>query len=403
MVMAGDRAVRLDARPEAGLLLRCVGAPSDEDSRLHIETLVHQAIDWAYLLELALRHKVMPLLYRHINSFFPEAVPVEFMERLRDYFYLNAARNYLLEEELGRVLADLAQDGIACVPYKGPALAAQLYGDTALRQFSDLDIFIRREDALRAGEILRLRGYEREHELTASQEKASLKVDCQFMFVRESEGIYLELHWGFAPTYFPVALDAEAMWSRLKSVSIGSVKARAFSPEDLLLILCVNAGKEFWRGLQNLCDINELVRSRPELDWGPVTRSAKRAGARRMFFVSMLLARALLGTSVPEEVLQGALGDREAATIAREVGQKLFEEGSEGRGVLGFLKPAGALDGPLARMRFYTRLAATPTLEDWTLINLPEGLRFLYYLTRPFRLAGKYLRRWKSLKADGKV
>jgi hypothetical protein len=55
--------------------------------------------------------------------------------------------------------------------------------------------------------------------------------------------------------------------------------------------------------------------------------------------------------------------------------------------------PAKALDGTRARVRFHLRLALTPTLEDWAFIKLPHRLQFLYYLTRPLRLAKKYLRR----------
>jgi hypothetical protein len=400
MVVAGEKDRELGFTPEAEMLLLCARAVPVEAARSRFEALLSREVNWELLLESALRHKVMPLLYRGLKSYGADSVPADFAARLKDYFYLNAARNLLLEEELGRVLDAFAEGGIPCVPYKGPALAAQLYGDAAYRQFSDLDIFVRKDDALRAGELLRLRGYRREQKLTASQEKAFLKVDCQFMFMREGEPIYLELHWGFTPTYLPVTLDSEGMWGRLESIYIGGTKARAFSAEDLLLILCVNAGKEFWRELQNLCDIAGLIRSRPGLDWERIERCAAKAGARRMLFTSLLLARDLLGTSVHEEVLRSARRERASAAIANEVGRIFFQDrnkgrdGSSGAGrVSRFLRPSHALDGALARARFYLRLALTPTLEDWTYVKLPYSLRGLYYLTRPVRLAGKYLLR----------
>ena len=159
--------------------------------------MLRQSIDWDALLELSLRHKVMPLLYRRLKAVFAEIVPVEFMERLRDYFYLNAARNHLLTKELCGILQLFDAGGIRAVPYKGPLLAAKLYGDVSLRQFNDLDIMVRREDVLKAFALLRKHGFRAERPLTEAQTAALLKVECEQMFFREEGRIYLDLHWGF--------------------------------------------------------------------------------------------------------------------------------------------------------------------------------------------------------------
>lgn len=377
---------------EAKILLRCVGQPLLKEAKGGDSRLLQPPVDWDLLLQLALRHKVMPLLYGQLKEGFAQSVPVEFMERLRDYFYLNAARNHLFAAELGEISQSLEAGGVLCVPYKGPLLAAALYGDVALRQFNDLDIMVRREDVEKASVLLRREGFHEEHELTEAQLAAFLKVECEHMFFRPRGSVYLDLHWGFVPQYFPFKLDAESVWKRVSPAALGERQVLSFSPEDLLLILSVNAGKEFWAHLNGLCDIAALIRTHPGLDWERLKSEAKRAGVRRMLFVSLKLVHELLGASVPEPILQGIAADRQVNSLASMVRGELFRnEGRRARGVAQFLRPAKALDGRLAQATFHLRLALTPTPEDWTFIRLPEGLSFLHYLTRPLRLAGKYV------------
>src|SRR4029077_9771584 len=63
-------------------------------------------------------------------------------QRLNQEFLRNSCRNLALTAELFRALEALNGHGVRATPYKGPVLAAQAYGDAALRQFSDLDIIV---------------------------------------------------------------------------------------------------------------------------------------------------------------------------------------------------------------------------------------------------------------------
>ncbi len=393
MATASKRETPADARPEVALLLCCARTHLEAETAVRAKALLQQTLDWDDLLRTALRHKVMPLLYRQLKTNFNESVPAEFMERLRDYFYLNAARNHLLTEELCEVLELFERNGIRAVPYKGAALAESVYGDAAFRQFSDLDIFIDREDVAKASGLLHLRDYRKERQLTNAQEAVFIKIECEHLFIRNQGRVFLDLHWGFAPAYFPFKLDSESMWRRLCSIPLGNIHARSFAPEDLLLILCVNAGKESWKHLSGLCDIAELIRANPNLEWEMIMRQAKETGARRMLHVSLLLADELLGAELPEQIIQTIAEERVARSLGLRIKRELFRNEREASGVSHILKPAKALDGLLDKIKFHLRLALTPTPEDWTFIRLPERFRFLYYLTRPLRLAKKYVLR----------
>jgi len=377
---------------EREFVLYCARADSDEETTAHARTLLQKGLDRDRLLRLALQERVMPLLYRWINENSPEAFPAEFVERLRDHFYANAARNHLLADELCACLELFEKNGVQAVAYKGPVLAKDIYGDVAMRQFSDLDLMIRAEDVSRAYELLGSRGYSKEHELTRAEESAFRKIECEQVLYKMEGRVYLDLHWGFAPLYFPLELDPKLMWNRLERVSFGRGLILSFAPEDLLLILSVNACKDFWQPLSRICDVAEFIRAHKGLDWDRVLERAKLAGARRILFTTLLLAEDLLKTNLPEHISERMYADRKTRAFAESVRQKLFQDKEEAGGEVGkFLRPSKAMDSWRDRVRFHLRLGLTPTPEDWTFIKLPRGARFLYYLTRPIRLAKKYL------------
>src|SRR6267143_738439 len=133
-------------RPEFRLLVclaRTALAPSNIS---HARRLIREGIDWDYFLALAWRHGLMPLTNKHLLTDFADCVPPGPLEKARADFRHNTARNLLLAAELCAVFEEFERRKIAAIAYKGPSLAQQVYGDTKLRSFVDLDVLVRRED-----------------------------------------------------------------------------------------------------------------------------------------------------------------------------------------------------------------------------------------------------------------
>ena len=65
----------------------------------------------------------------------------------------------------------------------------------------------------------------------------------------------------------------------------------ALAPEDSLLILCVHANKHQWSRLGWICDIAEMLRSHPDLNWPVVMEQARMLRSERMLLLGLLLAR----------------------------------------------------------------------------------------------------------------
>lgn len=155
---------------EDELLLLCLRLNIDKNLRNRIKYL-SKIVDWDYLVQKADQHKVIPLLYRNINSQIPEDVPTHILLNLRNIFSQNAKKNLFMLGEMLTILDLFDQNGIFAMPYKGLSLALLVYGNIALRQFGDLDIFINQENVIKAKKILISYGYKPYLTLSFAKEK----------------------------------------------------------------------------------------------------------------------------------------------------------------------------------------------------------------------------------------
>jgi hypothetical protein len=80
-------------------------------------------------------------------------VPNEWRMRLQNELEVVKRRNLYLAAEMLRLSGLFRAKGLMVIPYKGPLLALQAYGDFALRQFADLDFAVRQSDLPRAAEF----------------------------------------------------------------------------------------------------------------------------------------------------------------------------------------------------------------------------------------------------------
>jgi hypothetical protein len=369
------KALKADTRPEVELLLCCARTCIDSEIAERIRTLLQQDIDWAYLLQIAYRNGVLGLLHRSLNSTCKEAVPKAILGQLQSYCYANAARNVFLSSELLKLLNLFETHNIRAIPYKGLVLAASAYGNLELRQFCDLDILVHKRDFLKAKELLILHGY--------SQVCEQL---CEISFVDKDSKVKVDLHQAIAPNYFPFPLDFDRLWERLQPLSLNGVTVNSLSSEDLLLLLCVYLAKDCFNRerLAQLCDIAELIRSQPEIDWGRVIEQAHNLGTERIFFLGIFLAHQLLGTTLPEEVLQKVQAQGAVTSLSVQVCQWLLADADKQirvmQRLLFYWRVRERLQDIVPFFTYYTHQWIAPNETDRAFLSLPASLSFLYYM-----------------------
>ena len=307
---------------EIELLLCCARTCLDSKTAARVKVLLRQGVDLAYLMREARRHGLLPLVYWHLHKVCP--VPNAVLDQLRGYFRANTVRNIILAEELIEILKLFKTQNILAIPFKGPLLAALAYRNLSLREFFDLDLWVHQRDFAAAQTVLESHGYRLEDE-----------APWEFCFVRNDGKMAMEvdLHSGITPPDFPLALDFEHLCERLCHVELSTRIVPTFSPEDLLIILCVQVAKDAWEcrnRLLQLCDIRAVIDSQQTIDWRNLMRQARTMGCQRMALLGFRLANELLEASVPTAILQEAAAHRGIETLCQRVRAVLFGAAATG-------------------------------------------------------------------------
>lgn len=379
--------------PEQELLLCCARTQFSDSYSDRVEQLVSDGLDWKTVIDLSETHKLTQLLYQNLKTSCPDIVPADVLRQL-DEIYADQAQFILyLTGELVSLVKRFSAMGIPILPYKGPVLANQIYGNLALRPCVDLDILVRIEDIPRAKSLLREIGYMitwPEMPLDNAQEKLHIRTKYNYQLFHPEKQITLELHWGVSPNYFSFPTNIGWLWQDLKTINLAGVELLAFPIEKLLLILCVHGGNHLWDRIGWICDISELVSHHPGLDWDDALKIAVDFGARRLLLTGLSLANQLLDAVIPDEIHKRIESDAQVKWLTRNMVNRYASFRWSG---------SSFLDIPVyhlrTRERFRDKLnyclqITTPTVKDLSFITLPHRLGFFYYLIRPFRLAVEY-------------
>ena len=116
--------------------------------------------DWRPFATACDFHHLAPFVFCRLRDLAGDSVPAGLLEHLRARFYEISANNYRLAKKLVDLTSLLRSHDVPVLAYKGPALAMAMYGDLALRQYSDLDLVVRKEHLLKAVGVMSHCGFE---------------------------------------------------------------------------------------------------------------------------------------------------------------------------------------------------------------------------------------------------
>jgi hypothetical protein len=376
-------------RPEFDLLLACCSAEADLDRSARVSRSLDRGRDWVELARLAEHHSVGPIVYRCLSAF-PHAVPGAVLEQLRKKYECNAQKSLRLTHELIRILDCFESRGIPAIPYKGPVLAKAVYGDIALRRFSDLDILIHATDVPGAKAAVHELGYTSTLQLNEIEQAAHVASGHEWPFDGPLGRNLLEIQWRVLPRFYTVEFSIESFFQRALRVDLGGSSVRTLAPEDLLLVLCVHTAKHVWSRLSWLCDIAETMRSQ-SIDYISAYRTAKRLGIEKIVAVNLLLQTQLLGGPVPEPFRKGTENDPEIDYLTQAARQVLISSADYSTQSIDYFALMVRLRERFQdRFRFLLRLIVTPSVGEWSTVRLPAWLFPLYRGIRVFRLMARF-------------
>jgi Uncharacterised nucleotidyltransferase len=373
--------------PEWKLLLAASARGGGSD---RIDELLKTQVDWDPVLRLAERHGVSSLMYRRMEPF-EGKIPASAFAVLRERTEINIRKALFLTRELFRVLDRLNGLGIEALPYKGIVFSEDYYGDMALRQCGDLDLFVRARDVGRVKSAVRELGFAARVEIPAHAEEDYIAAGYECSFDGPAGKNLLELQWALEPRYYAVDFEMEGLFARAREANFAGRQVKTLSAEDSLLVLAIHAAKHVWGRLIWLCDIERILQR--ELDWVWVRSCAMGLRVQRILHVTLALAERFLGAVVPAVVERDLRNDRAAWKFAEEIAKSMADGVDyEARKVSYFRLMMGLRERRMDRLRFLTRLTFTPGPGEWEAVKLPGVLFPFYRVVRMVRLAGRIAR-----------
>ena len=221
-----------------------------------------------------------------------------------------------------------------------------------------------------------------------------------------TDTVYVDLHRNIAPDVYPGNLGFDHLWHRCKTPATGGI--RTFCVEDMLVLLCIQLRKDTWEKndlrLVKLCDIAELLRRHPTINWDDVNREATRLGCQRALWVGLAAAHELLGAPVDLAIVESRRsGERRIAGRLRwppSVHARAHRRCPGRNSIPGFASDGatGSIRGTRGPGCGVSSGTCDPSPTDRAMVSLPARLGFLYYLVRPIRVGRDYAKtRFKGL------
>ena len=237
------------------------------------------------------------------------------------------ARYMLHTSQLTRIVRCLEERSVVAVPYKGPAVVRQTYGDPSVRSFADIDFLVPKSQLQIARKVIESLGYELLlPRMNPKQYRKFLKNDSEMNYRHSELGIGIEVHWCVLPRRHRVRMDLDSLIRPLRRLTVLGCVMYALSYEDQFFVFCIHAGaKEGWGKLKWITDVAAHVGLHgDEMAWEKILQKAIHLGVVRMILVSLILAERLCELSIPASVRILMRQDRSAQRLAEDAWERLY-------------------------------------------------------------------------------
>ena len=363
-----------------------------------------ESIDWQIVWQLALRHRVVPVMtdgMKRLGITAPDGIA----RQMDDHNRQNLLKGMKQSAELVYLTQLFEKHDIPFLAFKGLAFN-QLTGlELNQRHTGDIDVLLAStDDVWRTDQLLQAEGYQRktpiESALNAPQQRYYLKHGKDLTCWHPQKAIYLELHFKLFNNDHLIDLSSGQLYTNHSLIKIGSVSIPVISKNDHQLYILIHGAISCWFRLKWLSDVprisdNGQAYLSPEF-WSRV----KALGVERMVTQSLWLAHEQLGMPITEEVKIRKKNDPAIKKLILAAKQYQVEGEPHQRVFSGvfdrlYSTLASVLRYPLLlRNQFIYKLTHIKSYLvsyiDWQTHPLPTTLFWLYYPLRPVL----WLKRW---------
>jgi len=340
-------------------------------------------LDWQEFYNLAIHHRVFPLLVSKLKKV--DGIPNEVTHLLYQQYRRNTFRMLQLSAEMEQLSHIFSENDIRLLHLKGPVLASDLYGELSLRTCGDLDMLVSIDDVNQVDHLLSSLGYEKDDYIETVLGDWRWR-HHHVTYFHSEKPIKVEIHWrlnpgpGFEPSF-------NELWQR-KRVSSNSTSCPVYylEREDLFFFLVTHGARHGWSRLRWLMDIDQMLRQ--DLQWGKLERRFKQYNALHVGGQALILTSQLLNVPIPEKAQNFIRGNHskflaQEAIFYLERMVSLHSLPVPENVAFYHKKHLFHLMSVQQRLLFILSFLY-PYPEDADTLPLPKKLHFLYFPLRPF-------------------
>jgi hypothetical protein len=225
---------------------------------------------WDYLVCTAEQQGIAPLLYKHLKNI-EFVIPDDDARRLLQSLFLRNRRAADIRlAAIGEVLTALQGAAIEVLLVKGIALCNFAYSEPAYRPMRDIDLLVKKDDLVRAEQVLFDLGYQAGHDHDIPEDYYHLPPLSKII---GGLPVTLELHHNLLPFHRHYPLwPLEKSYPTAMTITVNERKARTLSLEQTLHYVFLHGFRapltyEPFR-LVHIADIVNLVESHCDcIDW----------------------------------------------------------------------------------------------------------------------------------------
>ena len=363
--------------PSDQLILSSVRVHPTAADLERLDALIPLIDDWDYLSRTIIERGIGPLFFNKLSLLSNAAlIPEVARTNLQQAYFRTLSRSMVLYDAFRKVADVFAVNHIQVVALKGIHLSEWLYGDIGLRQFSDIDLLVKREDGEKCLNILTELGFVQSGDEVSNTIMEYSGIVHYPAMVRND--VSVEIHINLHRRQKPYSLDARKIIENSESLLINQLEVHVMELHDLLIFLCIHLDKHFTQGDVQFTSFNDITNlidlHGEEIDWEKCISRCKEFKCESFVFKYLLLVNRFFNVPLPVSILQ-----KYASTIGEQEEQIFI------RYLNGFKKhPYGAT----------THLKNIAEIKD-----MGEKLRYLLKVVFPSRkfMTGSYTMKYPSL------
>lgn len=260
--------------------------------------------DWEQLYELAEWHQVSALLFDAQQADPNRKIPSSCFDKLKEHSQNQAVFNMLFLRRSIEISNDLALENVDAFLMKGALWAWMLYENPGLREFGDIDFFLRKEQITNGLKVLARNNFEPDiyrKYLLEENKVARLYFDTDYQLPLTpitTDVIHsVEVQWNTTYPRYHYSLTWNELTSQMMNFSVSGTILRVPSPENQLLMMLIHhGGVEQWDKLKYMADLVRLLRKfSGQLNWDYIIGVARKKGFYEILLESLGLVRMFSG------------------------------------------------------------------------------------------------------------